>query len=414
VSNVSFSFISFEKLQEIEKASQSEIDPSLGISGSDVQYILFTSGSTGAPKGVMQTARTIDCTFEYFNKFIPEGEGLTFFNRTHFSFDVSLFDLCIALTHGHTMFALAENEEASLAKTFAALEQAEIDLWVSTPSFLDMCLVDPSFNSKLLPKLRSIVVCGETLHNKTASVCLERFPNAALYNTYGPTETQAITDVQITAAMAARAEALPIGTVSPFNKIEVVDVQTGKPLAAGQIGEIVILGSTIARGYFGRPDLTAKSFGEKSDSTGQACQFYKTGDEGFLDEEGMLHYLGRLDLQVKINGFRIELEEIEHTLEEIPWVLRSCVVPVERGGVNTALAAHVVISNEREPVRETTKEIKAHLKETLPAYMIPRTVTFHDSFPQNVNGKVDRKALAAGVIGKKACGEASLNANSQS
>jgi D-alanine--poly(phosphoribitol) ligase subunit 1 len=366
--------------------------PLAPVSGEEAMYILFTSGSTGTPKGVVQPARSLECTYRYFSRFIPSKPGpLVFFNRAHYSFDLSLFDFAIALPFGHTLFALCETEEASLKKTFEALHAANPSLWVSTPSFLEACLTDPAFNESLLPALESIVVCGETLHNSTALKCLDRFKRATLFNTYGPTEAQgAITDIVITPEVAEAPEALPVGYPSPYNQLYIEAPDGSFTQEPDLTGEVVIAGGTIATGYFGRPDLTAKSFGILN-----SLPFYRTGDEGYFDEQGLLHYLGRLDLQVKVNGFRIELEEIEATLNRAPEVFASCVVPVERNGIYTALAAHLILNTGVEPTRETSKQLKEALRESLPAYMIPRTYTYHEHFPSNANGKIDRKALAA-------------------
>lgn len=379
-----------DQLENIYAQPASALPCSANVSGEDAHYILFTSGSTGAPKGVVQPARSMDHTYRYFSRFIPKGDHLVFFNRAHYSFDLSIFDLAIALPFGHTLFALTEEEEESLAASFAALHEANPALWVSTPSYLDMCLVDPSFSPELLPALKTVVVCGETLHNSTAQKLLDRFPLVKLYNTYGPTETQgAVTDVLVTGELARGEEALPVGRVSPFNELWIWDTEAHSPLPAGQPGEVVIAGGTVASGYYGRSDLTKEVFGSID-----AVSFYRTGDEGYLDEEGLLHYLGRLDLQVKVNGYRIELEEIEEALKKTDQVLFACVVPIERRGSNVALAAHVVVKEGVAEDRQTTKALKEALRETLPAYMIPRTVVYHDALPTNANGKIDRKALA--------------------
>lgn len=388
--------VTHAQLKEIISKPVDSVDSSWSVKGTDPHYILFTSGSTGTPKGVVQPARSMDCTYRYFSRFIPEGEQHAFFNRAHYSFDLSIFDLAIALPFGHSLFALTEDVEDSLAASFDALHEADPALWVSTPSYLDMCLVDPAFSPELLPSLKSVVVCGETLHNTTARRLHERFPDVALYNTYGPTEAQgAITDVLITPELANAEGALPVGSISPFNELWIVDKETRKRLDEGERGEVVIAGGTIATGYFGRDDLTARAFGVTMSDSGKELPYYFTGDEGYVDEDGQLHFLGRLDLQVKVNGYRIELEEIEETLKKTDEVLHSCVVPVERHGSNVALTAHVVVRDGIPEDRATTKLLKEKLKETLPVYMIPRTFVYHDALPSNANGKIDRKALAA-------------------
>lgn len=366
----------------------------LWIQGNDVHYILFTSGSTGTPKGVMCPARAIDCTYRYFSHLVPEGEGLVFFNRANFSFDLSLFDFAMALPAGHQMFALEAEDEASLARTFSALEQANVDVWVSTPSFLELCLADKSFSPELLPKASTFVMCGEPLQRSTAAKLFERFEGARLFNMYGPTEAQAaITDVQVTPEMAQAPEPLPVGIASPFAHITIEDRETHAPLPTGETGEIVICGNTVALGYLNRPEQTAACFGKRAQENGAELPFYRTGDAGYLDENGMLHCLGRFDTQVKVNGFRIELGEIEETLTACQQVRQACVVPVMRRGT-ASLAAHLVLASGQEGSRELTRALKETLKETLPAYMIPRTFAYHEGLPLNVNGKIDRKQLA--------------------
>ncbi len=390
----SLDFVTRAELDRICDAQVDSVSQEHWISGEDTHYILFTSGSTGTPKGVVIPARAIDCTYRYFSRFNPQGEGLVFFNRAHFSFDLSLFDIAMALPFGHTLFALEAEAEESLKLTFEALHKADVNVWVSSPSFLNLCQADPSFNTELLPNLQSIVVCGETLHVATAQGVLERFAGAKLYNTYGPTETQAaVTDVEITSEHVESGRPLPIGTISPFNELRIENPETHELVADGTHGEIVICGQTVGTGYFGRPDLTEKAFGTLVNEQGEETLYYRTGDEGYIDEDGVLQYIGRYDFQVKINGFRIELQEIEETLIKYPEIKAVCVVPVERKGIPVALAAHVSLSEGVEGTRDLTKELKERLRETLTSYMIPRTIKYWDELPSNANGKIDRKAL---------------------
>ena len=374
------------------------------VAGDDAIYLLFTSGSTGTPKGVVQRAESVDLTSAYFTSLVPlppNADGpLVCFNRAPFSFDLSIFDLLIALPGGHTMFALDEAAEASLAATFSALRDARVGLWVSTPSFLTMCLADPAFGPELLPQLQAVLLCGETLPNSTARAFLQRFSGAGpagqvrLVNLYGPSETcGAVTDVLVTARLAHAREPLPVGTPSPYSSIVIADPATLEELPCNTTGEILILGRTAAAGYHGLPEKTAAAFSTRPDADGTLQRCYRTGDEGFLDADGMLHYLGRFDLQLKLNGYRIELGDVEENLGSLPDVAACCVVPVLRGDTCTALAAHVVPACGIAGGRALTKQLKAALHGLLPGYMVPRTFTYHDALPTTVNGKVDRKAL---------------------
>lgn len=393
-------FINADALAEIINSNEVYTNEALNrysLNPNDSQYILFTSGSTGDPKGVVQPARSFDSTFRYFEHFIPttDNEHLVFFNRAHFSFDLSLFDLVLALPFGHTLFALDKDTEESLAKTFQALRNSGTALWVSTPSFLNLCLADPNFNQSLLPNLCSVVVCGETLFKSTALQMLERFPNIQLFNSYGPTETQgAIADIQITGSLLEENSTLPVGKVSPFNNIYIIDPSTKKELPRGEKGEICITGKTLSTGYYGRDDLTRLSFGQYETESNVYESIYYTGDKGWLDDNDVLWFEGRFDNQVKVNGFRIELQEIEASLDELDEILESCVTVNATSALSQYLIAHIVTKDTQEKKRVITKRLKESLKTKLPHYMIPRVFKYYDTLPKSVNGKIDRKKLS--------------------
>lgn len=366
------------------------------VMGEDLAYILFTSGSTGAPKGVQVTAACFDnfCTWDLQ---LARRVGMVWLDQAPFSFDLSVFELAGALASGGTLFCLTHDDQQSMAVQIAALASAQIGVWVSTPSFAAMCLASKEFSAALMPKLELFLFCGETLPNATAAQLLERFPRARVLNTYGPTEsTVAVTSVEITAELAAAAEPLPVGRARRGTRIRIVDAE-GAACTPGTFGEVVIEGDTVARGYFGRPDLTARVFGA-AELKGVRVRAYRTGDEGYLDEEGMLHYRGRLDLQVKLNGFRIELGDIEEHIRRLPDVAAAAVVPASRDGRITHLVAHVVRTAalaESESTFRAGLALKDELKGVLPHYMIPKKIVFCDVLPMTGNGKIDRKALAA-------------------
>lgn len=368
------------------------------IDGEDLAYILFTSGSTGAPKGVEVTAACFDnfCAWdlELAHGNTPErSDGRVWLDQAPFSFDLSVFELAGALGGGGTLYSLAAETQLSMAAQFAALKESGADIWVSTPSFAELCLANADFDQSAMPELRLFLFCGETLPNATAARLLERFPRARVVNTYGPTEsTVAVTSVEVTTEMAASPEPLPVGAPRLGTRISIVD-EEGRSVPAGTFGEVVIEGDTVARGYFGRPDLTARVF-DTAVLDGAAVRAYRTGDEGYLDAEGMLHFRGRLDLQVKLNGFRIELGEIEGHLRRLPEIATAAVAPVYRDGKISHLVAHVVPS---APLGDTPFRaglaLKERLAEFLPHYMVPKKVAFHESLPMTGNGKLDRRAL---------------------
>lgn len=365
------------------------------VSGDDVFYLLFTSGSTGRPKGVQMPSRCVDAFMDYFQKLFSRGEHRVSFNRVPYTFDVSLFDIIAGLSSGYALFALESEHEQSMAASFQALAQCEMTSWVSTPSYLEMCLVDPSFNAELLPRLDTVVLCGEVLRNSMALKFLERFPDVRLFNTYGPTETQAVSDIEVTRELAEQLNPLPVGYLNPQIDAVIRDADTGEVLPQGSIGEVYLEGDTVSLGYFGRSDLTDKVFSERAGSMGENVRSYRTGDKGYLDDEGRLYCLGRLDFQVKLNGFRVELGDVEQGLVSLPLVKEAVVLPVDKDGKVTHLAAHVQLADADAPTTfQTARQIKDELRRVLPDYMIPKKIVFHDEFALNVNGKIDRKALA--------------------
>lgn len=386
--------VSVEQLEFIlaDISLDSEIPLSVSVSGKDPVYILFTSGSTGKPKGVSMGAAAIDAFSDYYAKFRPSVEGAVLFNRVPFTFDVSVFDMVIALPFGYELFALEREAEASLGETLSALAGCDMALWVSTPSFVEMCLADSSFNAGLLRNLESMVLCGETLTRSTASRILDAFPSLKLYNTYGPTETQAVTDIQITREILHVYDNLPIGYPGNGTQIIIVDGE-GRPVGSKQNGEIFIAGPTLSNGYYNRSDLTERAFVEVETDRGK-IKGYKTGDVGFAGEDGLMFFLGRRDAQVKINGYRVELGEIEGQLMELSEVDNACVVTErKKGDVSDSLIAFVVLSQGRKGGIDETRRLKTALKASLPAYMIPRKIKYIEEIPLNTNGKADRKIL---------------------
>ena len=423
-----------EASNEPAEASQAATAPVMAqVEGDDTFYILFTSGSTGRPKGVEVTAECVDNFWKWMVAEFPGTSGApgadpaaadsprrarVLFNRAPFSFDLSMTDIALGLGAGDTMFALSEDDEASLAKTFEALSRAGIDFWCSTASFADMCLRDPAFNRELLPRVRMFFFVGETLKNETAAKLLERFDGAEVVNGYGPTEsTDLVTAVRITREMCESPDPLPVGTPMPGCELHILDPDTLAPVPAGEYGELFIVGNTVAKGYFGREDLTRAAFHSCPEDIARGRRSYRTGDAAMVDEAGMLHFRGRLDFQVKLHGFRVELGEIESALRALEGVQDACVLPVERRGSISHLAACVAIGEAAVPAAtgdsaapgealspgaarnaapdefDRAQALKDALARTLPEYMIPRKIVFLRELPLNVNGKIDRKKL---------------------
>ena len=357
----------------------------------DAFYIIFTSGSTGEPKGVVITSRCLEHFIGWMlaeQKFAQLNE--TFLNQAPFSFDLSVMDLYCSLATGGTLFSISRDLLANPKMLYRALAASNITTWVSTPSFAQMCLVEETFREPMLPHVRRFLFCGETLTPQTAVHLLDRFPSAEIWNTYGPTEaTVATTSIRIERDILQKYRTLPVGGPMRGTEVFIVD-QTGEVLPPNRHGEIVIAGPNVSPGYLARPDLTTKVFLEHC---GQRA--YRTGDQGCF-RDGLLFFEGRMDQQIKLNGYRIEIGDIEVNLRALPRVRDAIVLPVMKHGAPQSVAAFVILSSRTELSDfETAHNLRKELGQRLPAYMLPRKFVFLDEFPMTPNGKADRATLAA-------------------
>ena len=371
------------------------IDKSNWVKEEDNCYILFTSGSTGRPKGVPINRANIENLAKHLTKWCDikaETEIIT--NQISFSFDVSVVSVYVGISLGKTLYTIDKQVMETPANLYQCLEKSNLSFWVSTPSFAELCAMSENFNQKMLPYLRRFLFCGETLTHKLVDLLTECFPNADIVNTYGPTEaTVLVTASIITEEMAKDSKPIPIG--EPLEEVEfrIVDKE-GKVLPEGETGELLIISDNVGHGYFNRPDLTKKAFFETK-SRGKTKRGYRTGDACYM-KNGLYYFCGRMDFQIKLNGFRIELEDIENNLNKVENVSRCVVIPVMNEEKVDYLAAFVLLTHAPEgtKIREIAR-IKNELAKFVPAYMVPRKIVLCDSFPTNTNGKVDRKVLAA-------------------
>ena len=358
-------------------------------------YIIFTSGSTGEPKGVIITAGCLNAFLDWMlaeHSFGVGGE--VFLNQAPFSFDLSVMDLYLSLSTGGTLYSLTRREIADFKSLYRSLDASGVTAWVSTPSFAQLCLVERTFAAGRLPGLRHFLFCGETLLPETAGRLLDRFPEAAVWNTYGPTEaTVATTSIRITREVLARGGPLPIGIPRPGTLMYLLGEDETIP-PPGERGEMIIAGPNVSPGYLGRPDLTARSFFDQPDNGSRS---YRTGDWGRW-RDGLLYFEGRQDSQIKLHGYRIELADIEANFLALPEVRDCAVVPVVRRGAVQFLAAFVVPGGPcpvgPSETAALADNLRAALGQRLPAYMLPRNIHLRPFLPLTANGKADRRQLA--------------------
>jgi D-alanine--poly(phosphoribitol) ligase subunit 1 len=364
--------------------------PATPMQGDDPFYILFTSGSTGEPKGVIITLACLEHFMTWMlaeQRFTELGE--VFLNQAPFSFDLSVMDLYCSLATGGTLFSISRDLIANPKELYRALTSSSVATWVSTPSFAQMCLVEEKFSEAMLPHVRRFLFCGETLAPQTASHLLKRFPRAEVWNTYGPTEaTVATTSLRIDAGVLEKYSPLPVGRAMPGSEIFVVNGNR-EVLPANERGEIVIAGPNVSPGYLARPDLTADAFFHYR---GQRA--YRTGDFGRF-RDNLLFFEGRIDEQIKLSGYRIELGDVEANLRALANVRDAVVLPVIKDGSARSLVAFVLLAARDEASHfNLSHGLRNQLRDRLPAYMLPRKFVFLDAFPMTPNGKIARATLA--------------------
>lgn len=382
------------RIAELTASAGSDSIPALrAMSEDDPFYIIFTSGSTGEPKGVVIT---LECLTSFVNWMLAEqqiqAQTEVFLNQAPFSFDLSVMDLYSSLASGGTLFSISSDEITNPVRLYQTLAASDITTWVSTPSFAQVCLSEPTFNAAMLPQARRFLFCGETLAPEVAAQLLERFPNAQVWNTYGPTEaTVATTSIQIDRRVLARYAPLPVGRSKPDTRIEIVDENT-VPVADGARGEIIIAGPNVSPGYLNNPEQNARAF-----FSFDGLRAYHTGDAGHFSD-GLLFFEGRMDDQIKLHGYRIELGDVEANLAALGGVRDAVVLPILKNNRPDALAAFVILTaHPAQSDFELSLRLRTQLAERLPAYMLPRKFYFLDAFPMTPNGKADRRRLASTI-----------------
>lgn len=369
------------------------------VKGDDNYYIIFTSGTTGKPKGVQISH---DNLLSFTNWMITDKEFATpirpqMLAQPPYSFDLSVMYWAPTLALGGTLFAVPSAITQDFKQLFETILNLPIAIWTSTPSFADMAMLSEDFNAEKMPGITHFYFDGEELTVKTAQKLRDRFPNARIINAYGPTEaTVALSAVAITDDMLANMKRLPIGYTKADSPTFVID-EGGNKLPNGEQGEIIVSGPAVSKGYMNNPEKTAEAFFEF-----EGLPAYHTGDVGTMTDEGLLLYGGRMDFQIKFNGFRIELEDVSQNLNKSQYVDSAVAVPrYNKDHKVQNLLAYVILKDgvkeqfEREI--DITKAIKEDLQDIMMSYMMPSKFLYRDSLPLTPNGKIDIKGLISEV-----------------
>ncbi len=384
VADVTTEVVYFDDAAELF-ANESRENPENMNEAEDLAYVMYTSGSTGQPKGVAVTHRAINrlvrnTTCVQLDNSYRQGQG------SNVSFDASTLEIWGALLNGSALVVLPRETVLSPLELKRAIPKQQIDsLFLTTSLFNQMAQSVPeAFGS-----LRYMVFGGEASDAQAAKRVLERGRPQHMINGYGPTEGTTFTTVYEVNEVAPGARTLPIGRAVSNTEVWVLDQQM-QLVPAGIAGELYVGGDGVAREYLGRPELTAEKFVPNPYSTKPGARLYRTGDMVRYLSDGNLDFLKRRDHQVKIRGFRVELGEIEAALDQYWAIIESVVVDRDDLGGGTRLVGYIV---PEEGVEPTTAELYAFLKEKIPTYMIPSIFVTLKEIPLTPNGKVNRREL---------------------
>ena len=373
-------------VDESAEAVTAPLNP-VSVPASALAYVIFTSGSTGKPKGVGIEHRAVANLLASFRRSLRLGPGDRFAAVTTLSFDIALLELLLPLLCGADLVIATADEAREPDRLRLLIERAGVTAMQATPQTWRLLQAAGGVPACLRTRLCG----GEALPRDLADQLSS--PGAILWNLYGPTETTVWSAAGVVATGTGPVE---IGPPIDHTRLYILDEHQA-PVPAGVVGEVYLAGRGVARGYHGRARLTARSFRPDPWSAEPGARMYRTGDLGrWLPGTG-LELIGRTDHQVKIRGFRIECGEIEAVLRAHRDVRQAAVITASRGQ-DRELVAYVVLrrgSAAAQPGADLLEELRPHLRNALPDYMIPELIVALPSLPLTQNAKVDRAALPA-------------------
>ena len=378
--------------QQIER--QPESFPSVeSFSEDHLAYILYTSGSTGQPKGVMLTHQNGMVFVDWAVQTLELTARDVFASHAPFHFDLSIFDLYAAVKCGGTLCLIPPGVSYFPDALLNFIAHYHITVWYSVPSALIQLLALPDLKIKLA-SITTLIYAGEVFPYNYLNQLRPVLTNACIYNFYGPTETNVITAYRIDEPPdESLRENVPIGKPCPYARTAVVD-EHRQPVPPGTTGELIVNGASLMRGYWDDPEKTALKIRPVT-LEGREDLYYFTGDLVQKRPDGNLVYINRRDHMVKVRGFRVELGEVETALYRHPAITKAAVAAIPDEKVSHRLIAFVSLQSETVL---SPDDIEKHCAQLLPAYMIPEKFIFLNELPLSSTGKIDREALKKRIV----------------
>ena len=381
---------SWSQLEQFSAASP----PTTRMVEDDLAYIMYSSGSTGRPKGIMHTHRS---GLSYAKLSVHEygvRSDDRIANHSPLHFDMSTFGYFSSTYAGATTVLIPEAYTKLAASVAQLIEAQRITIWYSVPLALIRLLLRGGLESRDMTSLRWVLFGGEPFPVRYLKELMSRWPQARFSNVYGPAEVNQCTSYQVPPITDKRSneandEPIPIGTIWDNTEGLILD-EKDQPVAQGQIGELVIRSPTMMRGYWARPESNASAFYRQQLYKNFTKTFYRTGDLVRSRSDGQLLFVGRKDRQIKVRGYRIELDDVEHTLAVHPKVEEAAVFPVRTTeGVHHIEAAVVFKAGHKLE----QSELQSFLSSKLSWYAVPSKFDILESLPRTTSGKIDRRKL---------------------
>lgn len=357
---------------------------------SDLAYIIYTSGSTGKPKGIMHTHHSGITYARWAANEVKLTAEDRIGNPSQLHFDISTFDWFATAFVGASTIVIPD-EYTKMPVSYAKLiEDSQMTVLFTVPYALVQLSIRGELANRNLQQLRRIMYGGEPFPIKHLITLVEQLPQVTFDNIYGPAEVNGCTRFTITEVQQSTTN-IPIGKISQIAEALVVD-ENDNQVTLGESGELLVRTPTMMQGYWGRPDLNQKVFYFQQDGVSEFQQkFYRTGDIVKLDKHQTLWFLGRKDRQLKVRGYRVELDEIESTLVSFSNIEEAAVFSIKlEDQSNQIQAAYTLKAN----IDDNKKQLNQYLKERLPSYAIPSVLKVRESFPRTTSDKINRSALS--------------------
>lgn len=357
----------------------------------DAGHILFTSGSTGVPKGVVITHANVIAFIEWAARYFEINMSDRVSGHPPLHFDLSFFDIFGAFAAGAELHLVPPEVNLLPNKLADWMRSSQLTQWFSVPSALNYMAKFNVVRFNDFPSLRRLMWCGEVFPTPSLIYWMKRLPHATFTNLYGPTETTIASSYHTVSGCPDDERAvIPIGKACGGEELLVLD-EVMRPARRGEIGDLHVRGAGLSPGYWRDLEKTREVFLRNPDSGDPEDRIYKTGDLAYVGDDGLVYFVGRSDSQIKSRGYRIELGEIEAALSTVDFLKECAVVAIPTRDFSGAMICCAYVPSEDRGV--TPVMLRRELARRLPDYMVPSHWMAYGELPKNANGKVDRRRL---------------------